>query len=202
MAKMKWKGGALIAPLPPVMVSCGDMKKSNIITVAWTGIINTIPPKTYISLRPSRYSYNIIKESGEFALNLTPSKLIKSADFCGIYTGAKIDKFAKCNLTKEKANEVACPLIGESPLSLECKVSEIIPLGTHDMFLADIVAVDVEESLLDKNGKLDLSRAGLAAFAHGEYFELGKKIGRFGFSAVKKKKGNAKSKNSYAKERK
>jgi flavin reductase (DIM6/NTAB) family NADH-FMN oxidoreductase RutF len=189
MAKIKWKGGALIAPLPPVMVSCGDMKKSNIITVAWTGIINTIPPKTYISVRPSRHSYKIIKESGEFVLNLTPSKLIKSADYCGIYTGAKVDKFAKCNLTKEEANEVACPLIAECPLSLECKVTEIVPLGTHDMFLADIVAVDVDESLLDKNGKLDLSRAGLAAFAHGEYFELGKKIGYFGFSAVKKKKG-------------
>lgn len=202
MAKMKWRGGALIAPLPPVMVSCGDMEKSNIITVAWTGIINTIPPKTYISVRPSRHSYNIIKESGEFVLNLTPSKLIKSADYCGIYTGAKVDKFAKCSLTKEEAKEVACPLIGESPLSLECKVSEIISLGTHDMFLADIVAVDVDEALIDKNGKLDLSRAGLAAFAHGEYFELGKRIGRFGFSAVKKKKGNAKSKNSYAKERK
>ena len=190
MAKIKWKGGALIAPLPPVMVSCGDMEKSNIITVAWTGIINTIPPKTYISVRPSRHSYNIIKESREFVLNLTPSRLIKSADYCGIYTGAKVDKFAKCNLTKEEANEVSCPLIAECPLSLECKVTEIVPLGTHDMFLADIVAVDVDETLLDKNGKLDLSRAGLAAFAHGEYFELGKKIGQFGFSAVKKKKGN------------
>ncbi len=194
MSKLKWKGGALIAPLPPVMVSCGDMEKSNIITVAWTGIINTIPPKTYISVRPSRYSYNIIKESGEFILNLTPSNLIKSADYCGIFTGAKVDKFAKCNLTKEAASEVACPLIGESPLSLECKVTEIIPLGTHDMFLADIVAVDVDESLLDKNGKLDLSRASLAAFAHGEYFELGRKIGHFGFSAVKKKKGSGNKK--------
>ncbi len=193
MAKIKWKGGALIAPLPPVMVSCGDMEKSNIITVAWTGIINTIPPKTYISVRPSRHSYNIIKESGEFVLNLTPSRLIKSADYCGIYTGAKVDKFTKCNLTKENATEVACPLIGESPLSLECKVTEIIPLGTHDMFLADIVAVDVDDELLDKNGKLDLSRAGLAAFAHGEYYELGRKIGSFGFSAVKKKKGNRKN---------
>ncbi len=196
MSKVKWKGGALIAPLPPVMVSCGNMEKSNILTVAWTGIINTIPPKTYISVRPSRYSYNIIKESGEFVLNLTPSRLIKSADYCGIFTGAKVDKFAKCNLTKEAASEVACPLIGESPLSLECMVTEIIPLGTHDMFLADIVAVDVDEGLLDKNGKLDLSRAGLAAFAHGEYFELGKKIGQFGFSAVKKKKVNGKHKNA------
>ncbi len=193
MSKIKWKGGALIAPVPPVMVSCGDMDKSNILTIAWTGIINTIPPKTYISVRPSRHSYNMIKESGEFVINLTPSKLIKQADYCGIFTGAKVDKFAKCNLTKENASEVACPIIGECPMSLECKVTEIVPLGTHDMFLADIVAVDVDESLLDKNGKLDLSRAGLAAFAHGEYFELGKKIGQFGFSAVKKKKRSGSS---------
>ena len=190
MSKIKWKGGALIAPLPPVMVSCGDMEKSNIMTVAWTGIINTIPPKTYISVRPSRYSYNIIKESGEFVINLTPAKIIKAADYCGIYTGAKVDKFAKCDLHKEEANEVRCPLIAESPLSLECKVTEIVPIGTHDMFLADIVAVDVDDSLLDKDGRLDLARAGLAAFAHGEYFELGKKIGKFGFSTNKKKKGN------------
>lgn len=189
MAKIKWKGGALIAPLPPVMVSSGDMENSNILTVAWTGIINTIPPKTYISVRPSRHSYNMIKESGEFVINLTPASLVKTADYCGIYTGAKVDKFAKCNLTKEAATEVSCPLIGESPLSLECKVTEIIPLGTHDMFLADIVAVDVEDSLLDKEGKLHIDRAGLAAYAHGEYFELGKKIGKFGFSATKKKKG-------------
>lgn len=194
MSKLKWKGGALIAPVPPVMVSCGDMESSNIITIAWTGIINTIPPKTYISVRPSRHSYNVIKESGEFVINLTPANLIRSADYCGIFTGAKVDKFAKCSLTKEAANEVACPVIAESPLSLECKVTEIIPLGTHDMFLADIVAVDVDETLLDKNGKLDLGRANLAAFAHGEYYELGKKIGKFGFSAVKKKKGSANKK--------
>lgn len=189
MSKIKWKGGALIAPLPPVMVSCGNMEKSNIITVAWTGIINTVPPKTYISVRPSRHSYNMIKESGEFVINLTPSRLIRSADFCGIYTGAKVDKFEKCSLTRESANEVSVPLIAECPLSLECKVTEIVPLGTHDMFLADIVAVDVDESLINKDGKLELSRAGLAAFAHGEYFELGKKIGQFGFSTNKKKKG-------------
>ncbi len=194
MAKQKWKGGALLAPMPPVMVSCGDMEKSNIITIAWTGIINTIPPKTYISVRPSRHSYNIIKESGEFVINLTPASLIKKADYCGIYTGAKVDKFAKCGLTKEAANEISCPLIAESPLSLECKVTEIIKIGTHDMFLADIVAVDVDEALLDKNGKLDLGRANLAAFAHGEYYELGKKIGKFGFSAVKKKKGSTQKK--------
>ena len=191
MAKMKWKGGALVAPVPPVMVSCGDMESSNILTIAWTGIINTIPPKTYISVRPSRHSYGLIKESGEFVINLTPSRLVKEADYCGIYTGAKVDKFEKCHLTKEKAQSVACPLIAESPMSLECKVTDIIPLGTHDMFLADIVAVNVDEGLIDEKGKLDLSRAGLTAFAHGEYYELGKKIGYFGFSTVKKKKGGA-----------
>ncbi len=188
MAKIKWRGGALIAPLPPVMVSSGDMEKGNIMTVAWTGIINTIPPKTYISVREKRHSYNIIKESGEFVINLTTKDLVKAADYCGIYTGAKVDKFAKCNLAKEEASEVKAPLIAESPLSLECRVTEIIPMGTHDMFLADIVAVDVDESLLDKDGKLHLDKAGLAAYAHGEYFELGKKLGSFGFSAAKKKK--------------
>lgn len=188
MAKIKWRGGALTAPTPPVMVSCGTMEKSNIITVAWTGIINTVPPKTYISVRPSRYSYNLIKESGEFVVNLTTAELIKKADFCGIYTGAKVDKFSKCGFDKEEASEVSCPVIAQSPLSLECKVTEVIELGSHHMFLADIVAVDVDETLVDAKGKLHLDRAHLAAFAHGEYFELGRKIGYFGFSADKKRK--------------
>ena len=188
MSKIKWKGGALIAPLPPVMVSCGDMEKSNILTVAWTGITNTVPPKTYISVRPSRHSYNIIKESGEFVINLTPSSQVRAADYCGIYTGAKVDKFAKCGLTREEGSEVACPSIAECPLSLECRVTDIVPLGTHDMFIADIVSVRADEKLLDDKGKLCMERADLAAFAHGEYFALGKKIGQFGFSAVKKKK--------------
>ena len=188
MSKVVWKGGALSAPLPPVMVTCSDGEKDNIITIAWTGIVNTIPPKTYISVRPSRHSYNIIKESGEFVINLTPASLIKTADYCGIYTGAKVDKFAKCGLTKAEASQVSVPLIEECPLALECRVTDITPLGSHHMFLADIVAVDVDESLLDKDGKLHLERAGLAAFAHGEYFELGKKVGNFGFSVKKKKK--------------
>ncbi|MBQ8849022.1 MAG: flavin reductase family protein [Clostridia bacterium] len=187
MAKQKWKGGALTAPVPPCMVTCGEGENANIITIAWTGIINTVPPKTYISVRPSRHSYGLIKESGEFCVNLTPASLIKAADFCGIYTGKKVNKFEKCGLTKEEASEVSCPIIGESPLSLECKVTDVIELGSHHMFLADIVAVDVDEALLDKDGKLHLERADLAAFAHGEYFELGKKIGTFGFSAKKKK---------------
>ncbi len=198
MAKIKWKGGALVAPVPPAMITCGneENKNSNIITIAWTGIINTNPPKTYISIRPSRHSYNIIKESREFAINLTTASLVRYADYCGIYTGAKIDKFEKCGLHKETASEISCPIIEESPLSLECKVTDIIPLGTHDMFLADIVAVDIDESLLDNNGKLRLDKAGLAAFAHGEYFALGEKIGSFGYSVRKKKKrhGTKKSK--------
>ena len=188
MAKINWKGSTLLGPLPTVMVSCGTMEKSNIITVAWTGITNTVPPKTYISVRPSRHSHGIIKEQGEFVLNLTPSHLVRAADYCGTYTGAKVDKFAKCKLTKLFVDEVKAPLIAECPLSLCCRVTEVIPLGSHDMFLADIVAVDVDESLLDEKGKLHLERAHLAAYAHGDYFELGKRIGGFGYSVAKKKK--------------
>ena len=188
MAKLKWRGGALTSPVPPCMVSCGTMEKSNIITVAWTGITNTVPPKTYISVRPSRHSYNIIKESGEFAVNLTSVELVKKADYCGVYTGAKVDKFAKCGLTKEEASEISCPIIAESPLSLECRVTDVIELGSHHMFLADIVAIDVDEALLDQKGKLCLEKANLCAFAHGEYFSLGEKLGYFGFSTKKKKK--------------
>lgn len=188
MSKIKWRGGALIAPLPPVMVSCGDMEKSNIITVAWTGIINTIPPKTYISVRPKRYSYDIIKESGEFVINLTTDTLVRSADFCGMFTGRKVDKFAKCGLTKEPGDETGCPMIAESPISIECRVCGITPLGTHDMLLADILAVHVDEKLIDSKGKLCIEKAHLAAYAHGEYYALGKKLGSFGFAATKKSK--------------
>ena len=192
MSKVVWKGGVLSAPLPPVMVTCSDGERDNIITIAWTGIVNTVPPKTYISVRPSRFSYEMIKKSGEFAINLTPTALIKSADYCGIYTGAKVDKFEKCGFHKTAASQIGAPLIEECPLALECRVTDIIPLGSHHMFLADIVAVDVDESLLDKDGKLHLERAGLAAFAHGEYFALGGKVGNFGFSVKKKKKNHKK----------
>lgn len=188
MSKIAWKGGALIAPLPPVLVTCGTMEKPNVLTVAWTGIINTLPPKTYISVRPSRYSYNIIKDSGEFVINLTTSSMIKAADFCGVRSGKDIDKFSATGLTAEPAAKVSCPLIAQSPVSLECKVTDIKSLGTHDMFLADIISTNVDENYIDKTGKLHLDRCGLAAFAHGEYFELGKKIGTFGFSVKKKAK--------------
>ncbi len=188
MGKLTWNGGTLIAPVPPVMVSCGNDEHSNIITIAWTGIINTIPPKTYISIRPSRHSYNIIKESGEFVINLAPQPIVRSVDYCGIYTGAKVDKWQKCNLHKAPSSKLSCPIIEECSISLECKVTDIIPLGSHDMFLADIVATNVDESLLDQSGKLCIERANLIAFAHGEYYSIGEKIGKFGFSAAKKKK--------------
>ena len=190
MAKIKWRGGALLSPVPPAMVTCSHEGRDNVITIAWTGILNTQPPKTYISVRPTRHSYKMIKESGCFVINLTTKDLVRQADWCGVYTGAKVDKFARCNLTKENANDVDCVMLADSPLSLECKVTDVIPLGSHDMFIADIVAVDVDEKLLDERGKLHLERAGLAAYAHGDYFELGKKIGNFGFSVAKKKKKN------------
>ena len=190
MEKISWQGGALIAPIPAVMVSCGDMENSNIITVAWCGITNTVPPKTYISVRPSRHSFDIIKEKGEFVINLVPATLAKVADYCGIYTGKKVDKFQKCALTKEKAVNVDAPLIGECPISIECKVTDIIPLGSHHMFLSDIVGVNVEKRLLEGD-KLCINRAHLCAFAHGEYYKLGERIGKFGFSVKNKKKNKA-----------
>lgn len=188
MKKIQWKGGALLAPAPPAMVTCGSMEQPNVLTIAWTGIINTIPPKTYISVRPSRFSYPIIKESGEFVINLTTASMIRAADFCGVRSGRGLDKFEACRLQIEEGFTVSAPVLSQSPVSLECRVTEIIPLGSHDMFLADITAVDVDPQYLDEQGKLCLSRSHLAAFAHGEYFELGKKIGSFGFSVRKKRK--------------
>ena len=188
MKKIAWKGGTLLAPVPAVLVSCGDMEHSNLLTIAWTGIINSIPPKTYISVRPERYSHSIIKNSGEFVINLTTADLIFATDFCGVKSGKDLDKFTHLNLHKQIAQTVACPLLAESPVSIECKVFEIKQLGSHDMFLADITAVNVEESLVDENDKLHLDKCGLAAYSHGEYFELGKKLGKFGFSVTKKKR--------------
>ena len=139
MAKVFWKGSTLLAPVAPTMVSCGSEEKPNIITIAWTGIVNSNPPMTYISVRPSRYSYDIIKESGEFVINLTPSRLVRQADWCGVKSGRDVDKFKECHLTPGKANQVSAPLIEECPINLECKVKNITPLGSHDMFLAEIV---------------------------------------------------------------
>ncbi len=190
MAKLHWPGGALTAPVPPALVTVGSLDAGdvNVLTVAWTGIVNTVPPKTYISVRPKRHSYEILKRYGEFTVNLPTATLVRAVDSCGVYTGAKMNKFERFGLTPEKGSAVLAPVIAECPLSLECRVTDVIPLGSHDMFLADVVAVDVDESLLDETGKLHLDRAGLLAFAHGEYFELGKKLGSFGYSIRKKKK--------------
>lgn len=183
--------GTLLSPLPAVMVSCGTLEKANILTVAWTGIINTKPPMTYISVRPSRHSYDIIKESGEFVINLTTSKLVREADLCGVKSGRDMDKAAKCGLHLEAAGTVTAPVIAESPLSLECKVVEIKPLGTHDMFIAEITAVNADERYIDSKGKINLQQAGLMAYSHGEYFSLGRKLGEFGYSVAKKQKNKS-----------
>ena len=188
MSKVMWKPGTFLYPLPAVMVSCGDMEKSNIITVAWTGIINTDPALVYISVRPSRYSYDMIKKSGEFIINLTTKDLAYATDWCGVKTGAKIDKFKEMKLTKEKANFVKCPMIKESPVSVECKVKEIRELGTHHMFVAEVLAINADEKYIDEKGSFDISKCDLIAYSNGNYYSLGKKIGRFGFSVQKNKK--------------
>lgn len=187
MSKVIWKPGTLLSPVPVVMVSCGNVDKPNIITVAWTGVINTNPAMVYISVRPERHSHKLISQSGEFVINLVTKDLVRKADQCGVYTGAKIDKFKKFSLTPEKASAISCPMIKESPVNIECKVEQVLHLGTHDMFLAKIVAININEELISESGKLELKKAKLVAYSHGDYLELGKKIGSFGF-AVKKKK--------------
>ena len=186
--KQQWKAGTFIYPLPAVMVSCGNMKKANIITVAWTGIINTNPAMCYISIRPERYSYDIIKESKEFVINLTTEKLSFATDWCGVKSGKDYDKFKEMHLSKEKANCVKAPLIKESPVSIECKVKQIIPLGSHHMFIAEILSIDAAKEYIDAKGTFDISKCNLIAYANGGYYQLGKKKGKFGFSVRKKNK--------------
>ena len=149
MARKSFKAGALTAPLPPVMVTVGDMENSNIITIGWTGILSTIPPRTYISVRPERHSYKMLKATGEFVINLTTAEQARVVDYVGIYTGAKVDKFKECSLTKIESKEVAAPTIKECPFALECRVVEVIPMGTHDVFIADIVSVSSDESIME-----------------------------------------------------
>ena len=194
MGKVIWKPGTFEYPIPAVMVSLGDMEKSNIITVAWTGIINTDPAMVYISVRPTRYSYNIIKETKEFAINLTTKKLAYATDWCGVKSGANVDKFKEMHLTKQKAEFIKCPLIKESPVSIECKVEKIVELGSHTMFVARVLSIDADEQYIDENGAFDISKCDLIAYANGGYYQLGKKIGKFGYSVQKKKSKNKKTK--------
>ena len=192
MPKKIWKSGTFIYPIPAVMVSCGDMKKSNILTVAWTGIINTSPAKVYVSIRPERYSYDIIKENKEFVINLTNKELAFATDWCGVKSGLQYDKFKEMKLTKEKCEFVKAPRIKEAPVSIECKVSEIIELGTHHMFIADVLSIDADEKYIDERGAFDISKCNLIAYANGGYYQLGRKIGKFGYSVQKKKKNTQK----------
>ena len=189
MAKQTWKAGNMVYPLPAVMVSCGrEGERPNIITVAWTGTICTNPPMLYISVRPQRYSYDILCETGEFVLNLTTKKLAKATDYCGVRSGRDVDKFKETGLTAVPALHVKSPMIAESPVNIECRVTEKKELGSHHMFLAEVLAVHVDERYLDEKGRFRLNESGLMAYSHGEYMGLGKEIGTFGYS-VKKTKG-------------
>lgn len=192
MSKQNWKPGTVLYPVPVVMVSCGNIDgEKNIVTVAWTGTINSDPAMTYISLRPSRHSYDIIKQSKEFVINLVTKKLAYSCDYCGVKSGKEIDKFKEMHLTAVKGAKVSAPIIYESPVNIECHVKDIIPLGTHDMFLAEVVNVSVSDEYFDKSGKFHFNKTNPVCYSHGCYYTLGEKLGGFGYS-VKKKKGRKK----------
>lgn len=194
MAKQTWKPGNMLYPVPAVMVSCQkEGEKPNIITVAWAGTICSDPAMLSISVRKERYSYDIIKETGEFVVNLTTKSLCRATDYCGVRSGRDVDKFQEMHLTPQPSEKIKAPGILESPVNLECRVKEVKPLGTHDMFLAEIVAVHIDDTYMDEKGRFDLNAAGLVAYSHGEYYELGEKLGTFGFS-VNKNSGNKKGK--------
>ncbi|MCK5847401.1 MAG: flavin reductase family protein [Bacteroidales bacterium] len=189
MTKVKWKPGTMVYPLPAVIVSCGSKKEDwNLITIAWTGTVNTNPPMVYISVRPSRHSYDIIKKTGEFVINLTNKKMAFATDWCGVKSGKDFNKFEEMKLTPEEAEFVKCPIIAESPINIECKVTQVIELGSHDMFIAEVLRVHADEQFLDaETGAFSMQKAELIAYAHGNYYELGNHIGKFGYSVMKKK---------------
>ena len=193
MPKQFWKGSALLAPVPAALVTCGTAESPNVLTIGWTGIVCTRPPMTYISVRPEHFSHDIIKKTGEFVINLTSSSMVREVDFCGVKSGRDIDKLTACGFHAIPAVKVSAPLIEECPVSLECKVIESRLLGSHTMFLAEIIGVDADEKYIDSKGKLNLQQCGLTAYAHGEYFALGRKLGDFGFSVRKKKKNKTKT---------
>lgn len=188
MAKQVWRGGNMLYPVPAVMVSCANAAgEKDIVTVAWAGTVCTNPPMLSISLRPERHSYHIIRESGEFVVNLVTSRLQRACDWCGVRSGRDYDKWSEQHLTPAHAAKLElAPAIEESPVNIECRVHDVMELGSHHLFLADAVAVQVDEALLNANGKLDLARAGLTAYSHGEYFELGRRLGTFGYSVRKR----------------
>jgi len=202
MSKTVMKPGCMMGPLPAVLVSCADKEgNTNLITAAWTGILNSEPPMAYVSIRPERHSHHMIKETGEFVINLTTVKMAKGTDTCGVKSGRDTDKWKAGGFTPEKAARVNCPIVKESPVSVECKVKQILPLGSHDMFIGEILAVDADDAYFDKTGRFDLNKAGLMSYTHGAYVEPGKVIGTFGYSVRKKpaaKKNSAAAKKSSA----
>ena len=188
MKKRSFKPGTMLNPVPVVMVSCGDVNHGNIITVAWTGIVNSDPPMTYVSIRKERYSHEIIKNAGDVVINLTTEELTFATDYCGVKSGRDTDKFKEQKLTPLPAEKVKAPLIAQSPVNLECKVKEIHEYGSHDMFIAEIVNVQAAEEWIDETGRIRLDKAGLICYNHGEYFGLRRQpLGRFGFSVMKSK---------------
>lgn len=191
MSKQYWKPGNMLYPLPAVMVSCRrEGEKPNIITLAWTGTVCSDPAMVSISVRPERYSYDIIKETGEFVINLVTKDLVSAMDYCGVRSGRDVDKFRQMGLTPLPSKYITAPGIQESPVNIECRVKDVIPLGSHDMFLAEVAGVTVEDGYINESGKFELNQTGLVAYSHGEYFELGKKLGKFGYSVEKKKSRN------------
>lgn len=189
--KNSWKPGTVIYPLPAVLVSCGATPEEyNLLTVAWTGTVCTSPPMCYISVRPERYSYEIIRRTGEFVINLTTEEMTRAVDWCGVRSGRDFDKFRETGLTPAPAQIVAAPIVAEAPVSIECRVRQLLPLGSHDMFLAEVVNVQVDSRYIDpESGRFALERAGLIAYSHGEYFALGEAIGHFGWSVRREKTG-------------
>lgn len=187
MSRVDWKPGTLIYPLPAIIVSCGDIEgESNLFTASWVGTICTNPPMCYVSIRPERHSYGLIKEQMEFALNLTTVSMAQETDWCGVVSGKRVDKIKESGLEIEPARFIKAPLLVASPISLECRVREILPLGSHDMFVADVVNVRADEQYIDPETRgFDMERAGLLTYAHGEYFALGEFLGHFGWSVSK-----------------
>ena len=188
MAKTHWKPGTIVYPLPAVMVSCGETPEEyNIITIAWTGTINSNPPMCYISVRPGRYSYDIIKRTGEYVINLTTEKLAKATDWCGCRSGRKYNKWKEMNLTPAPALKVKAPIIEESPVNIECRVTDIVELGSHHMFISEVLSVSVDDTYMNKEQAFSFSKANPLVYSHGHYFGMGKRIGKFGWSVEKKK---------------
>lgn len=196
MSKISWKPGTMLFPVPPVMVTCGTMEKPNVLTIAWTGIVNSEPPLTYISVRPSRFSHAIIAENKEFCINLVNLPLAKACDYCGVKSGAKTDKIKDMNLELEACSQIKAPQLKASPVTLECKVLDSEKLDTHEMFLAEIVNVNIDDKYVEEDNRLAVEKMGLVAFAHGRYYTLGRDLGGFGFSVDQTKENKTKPRKS------